>query len=86
MKQPTLTVIKNFSGSGGCSATGHKASFDDNDMDVDIEYSPRVYEEEQKMQWKLKTKILEEFVKTKLQNWEVKSLQLLKIDFSSLKF
>lgn len=46
MKQPTLTVIKNFSGSGGCSATGHKASFDDNDMDVDIEYSPRVYEEE----------------------------------------
>ena len=75
MKQPTLTLIKNFSA---------PINSDYGDMMDDVECSPRKFSEDQKVQWRLKTKILEDWASHNLENWELKALNILKIDHSSL--
>jgi hypothetical protein len=75
MKQPTLTIIKNF----------HTNSIlEDEDVMDDIDCSPRKFSEDQKLSWRLKTKILDDFAKTNMENWEAKALKILKIDTSTI--
>lgn len=53
MKQPTLTVIKNFE-----SNNNNELMSDTND------FSPRKFTDEQKVEWRLKTQILDDFAKS----------------------
>jgi hypothetical protein len=50
----------------------------------DIDCSPRKFSEDQKLSWRLKTKILDDFAKTNMENWEAKALKILKIDTSTI--
>lgn len=73
MKQPTLTIIKNFETDG------------DTEMH-DVEYSPKKFSSDQKLSWRLKTKIYEELAKNNLNDWEKWILHLLKINHDEVKF
>lgn len=73
MQQPTLTIFKNFD----------QCIFPDEDDD-NIECSPKAFSEDQKLQFRLKTSIIEDFASCNLQGWEMKALKFLRIDLSSL--
>eukprot|EP00347_Sterkiella_histriomuscorum_P008018 403346684 len=75
MIQPTLTVYKNFESGISFDAFDDKA-----------ELSPKTCSDEQKLQFKVKTSILEEFALSNLEGWELRVLKFLKIDLSRLNF
>ena len=74
MKQPLLTVIKQFKKKSTMS------------LDDSFDNEPEMVQNKEKTHSvKIKTQILEEFRRSKLENWEVRALDLLKIDYPNLK-
>ena len=74
MKQPILTVIKQFKNKSTMSLDD---SFDNEPVFVS--------NKEKTHSVKIKTQILEEFRRSRLENWEIRALDLLKISYSNLK-
>ncbi|CDW77078.1 UNKNOWN [Stylonychia lemnae] len=74
MQQPTLTVIKNFESALSADMFGDKY----------VEVSPKKFLDEQKIEWRLKTQILDDFAQSQMQNWEIKALKYLKINIGQL--
>ena len=74
MKQPILTVIKQFKNKSTMSLDD---SFDNEPVFVS--------NKEKTHSVKIKTQILEEFRRSRLENWEIRALDLLKISYTNLK-
>ena len=74
MKQPILTVIKQFKNKSTMSL--------DDSFDNEPEF---VSNKEKTHSVKIKTQILEEFRRSRLENWEIRALDLLKISYTNLK-